>query len=81
MQKNSTKSNNIDQNPVMSGTYHPGKKKKNQKRSNNIIVAAYGLWSHRESNTGRSRIFAGLTRSQMEPQATVIPLHYRTDDD
>jgi hypothetical protein len=36
-------------------------------------------WSHRESNTGRSRIFAGLTKPD-EPQATVIPLHYRTDD-
>jgi hypothetical protein len=36
-------------------------------------------WSHRESNTGRSRILAGLTKSD-EPQATVIPLHYRTDD-
>jgi hypothetical protein len=35
-------------------------------------------WSHRESNTGRSRIFAGLIRSD-GPQATVIPLHYRTD--
>jgi hypothetical protein len=34
-------------------------------------------WSHRESNTGRSRIFVGLTKSD-EPQATVIPLHYRT---
>jgi hypothetical protein len=36
------------------------------------------VWSHRESNTGRSRILAGLTVSD-EPQATVIPLHYRTD--
>jgi hypothetical protein len=36
-------------------------------------------WSHRESNTGRSRIFAGLTKPD-EPQATVIPLHYRTGD-
>jgi hypothetical protein len=35
-------------------------------------------WSHRESNTGRSRILAGLMESD-EPQATVIPLHYRTD--
>lgn len=33
-------------------------------------------WSHRESNTGWSRIFAGLAK----PQATVIPLHYRTED-
>ena len=35
-------------------------------------------WSHRESNTGRSRSIAGLTKPD-EPQATVIPLHYRTD--
>ena len=35
-------------------------------------------WSHRESNTGRSRILVGLTKPD-EPQATVIPLHYRTD--